>query len=154
MAALCKYAATAKLTEFVPRRFVSQVDNLRERNMVLLAASHVTSGLNNTPSTSDTSGFANGASDKMKSDQGEAIVLDVPFSEFAPKQMFLKAAFSKGMELLLNLTAGSIEVTDFQKSRVGTTKVLHTRNFLPFSTLTPPITDFLSPDYFQHHSSL
>jgi hypothetical protein len=95
--------------------------------MFLLAASHVTSGLNNTPSTSDTSGFANGANDKVKSDQGEVIVVDMPFSEFAPKQMFLKAAFSKALELLLNLTAGSIEVTDFQKSRVGSTKVLHAR---------------------------
>jgi hypothetical protein len=103
-----------------------QLNELHESGMFLLAASHVTSGLNNTPSTSDTSGFSNGANDKVKSDQGEVIVIDMPFSDFAPRQLFLKAAFSKAMELLLDLPSGSIDVTDFQKSWVGTTKVLHT----------------------------
>jgi len=54
-------------------------------------------------------------------DNGEAVVLDIPFDAYAPNQAAYKEAFSAGMSQALNVGTALVSVTNFQRSESGTT---------------------------------
>jgi hypothetical protein len=56
-----------------------------------------------------------------KVDNGEVIALDLPQSYYATNQATFKLAFVTALESVLNMTANSIYVTNFQSSSAGTT---------------------------------
>jgi len=56
-------------------------------------------------------------------DSGEVIVLNVAFGAYAARQQSYKEAFTAAVAQVLNVSAVSVYVNDFQQSTSGTTKI-------------------------------
>ena len=58
-----------------------------------------------------------------KTDQGEAIALDIPFGVFAARQAFFSAAFVGAVAYCLNASQDTVTVSSFQQTAAGTAAV-------------------------------